>query len=52
MTIMVKGAAKLMMHSKYMGVTVEPIMGYLEDIATAKSYGVLRPWIGKVDVFL
>ena len=52
MTIMVKGAAKLMTHSKCVNVIVEPIVDYLDHIATARSYGVLTPGVGKVDICL
>ena len=51
-TIMVKGAVKLMRYSKCMNVVVEPIVGYSDHIAIAGSYGVLRPGVGKVNVYL
>ena len=49
-TTMVKGIANLMTHSKCMNVVVEPVMGYLDHIAMARSYGVLKPGRGKIDV--
>ena len=42
----------MMMHSKCLNVVVEPVTGYLEQIATARSYGVLKPRRGKIDVCL
>ena len=51
--IVVKGAAKLMMHSKCVNVIVKPIVSYSDHISTAISYGVLRlpqnksKWKGK-----
>ena len=42
----------LMTHSKCMDVIVEPVMGYLDHIAMATSYGVLKPGMGKIDVCL
>ena len=48
--IMVKGIANLMTHSKCMNVVIEPIAGYLDHIATSRSYGVLRQRVGKVIV--
>ena len=41
-----------MMHSKYMNVVIEPLMGYSDHISMARSYGVLRPGRGKIDVCL
>ena len=35
-----------------MNVVVEPVIGYLEQMAVARSYGVLKPGRGKIDVFL
>ena len=51
-TIMVKGAAKLIIHSKWVNVHVKPMVEYLDYIAMARSHGVLRPGVGKVDVCL
>ena len=51
-TVMVKGVAKLTTHSKYMNVVIEPIVGYLDHIAMARSYEILRPGIGKINVCL
>ena len=51
-TIMWKGATKLTTHSKYMTVIVEPVVGYSDHVATARFYGVLRPWVSKVEVCL
>ena len=42
-TIMVKGVAKLMTHSKCMNVIVKPIADYSDFIVTARSYVLLRP---------
>ena len=49
MAIVVKGAAKLIMHSKHMNVIVELIAGFSDHVAMARSYGVLRPGVNKVD---
>ena len=35
-----------------MNVVIEPVAGYSEHIATARSYGVLKPGKGKIDVCL
>ena len=35
-----------------MNVDVEPVPGYLDHIATARSYHVLRPGVGKINVCL
>ena len=48
----VKGIKDLMTHSEYVDVSVEPVTGYSEHIATARSYGVLKPGRGKIDVCL
>ena len=45
-TTVVKGIANLKTHSKCLNVIVEPATGYLEHIATARSYGVLKPGRG------
>ena len=50
-TTIVKGLANLMMHSKCMNVVIEPLMGYSDHIATARSYGVLRPGRDKINGF-
>ena len=47
-TTVVKGFMNLSVHSK--SVVVEPVAGYSEHIAMARSYGVLRPGKGKIDV--
>ena len=41
-----------MTHLKCLNVVVESFMGYLEHIAMARSYGVLKPGRGKIDVCL
>ena len=51
-TTILKGIANLTTHSKCMDVVVQPVMGYLGHITTARSYWVLRPGIGKIDVCL
>ena len=51
-TIVVKGNAKLMTHSKSENVVTEPIVDYSDHIATARSCCVLRLRIGKIDVCL
>ena len=40
------------MHLKDMNVIVEPVAGYLDHITMARSYGMLKPGIGKVDICL
>ena len=52
MTIIVKGIVNLTTHSKCVNVVVESVMGYSDHIATARSYGVLKPGRGKIDVCL
>ena len=47
---MVNGVVKLMTHSKHIIVVTEPITGYLDHIAIARSYGVLRPGVGNVSI--
>ena len=42
----------LMTHSKCVNVVVELVTGYMEHIAPARSYGVLKPGRGKIDVCL
>ena len=51
-TTMVKGITNLMTHSKCVNVIVEPVTGYLDYIAMARSYGLLKPGRGKIDVCL
>ena len=51
-TIMVKSIAKLMTHSKYMNMVIGPIVGYSDHIVIARSYDVLRPGEGKVNICL
>ena len=41
-TTVVKDIANLTMHSKCLGVDIEPGAGYSEHIAVARSYGILR----------
>ena len=50
MTIVVTGIADLTTHSNSLSVIVEPIVGYSEHIATARTYGELRPGTGKIDI--
>ena len=52
MITVVKGIVNLMTHSKHMNVVVKPVMEYLDHIAMARSYGVLKPGRGKIDVCL
>ena len=52
MTIVAKGITNLMKHSKCMNVVAEPVVGYWEHIAMARSYGVLKPGRGKTDFCL
>ena len=52
MITVVKGIVNLMTPSKCKNVVVEPVMGYLDYIAMARSYGVLKPGRGKIDVCL
>ena len=52
MTIAMKRVAKLVTHSKCINVVIKPIAGYLDHIATAKHYGILRPGVGKINVCL
>ena len=47
-----KGYYKLDDTFKILIIVVEPVMGYFKHIATARSYGVLKPGRGKIDVFL
>ena len=51
-TSVVKEVAKLMIHSKCMNVVVKPIMGYLDHIAMARCYDILRHRVGKINVCL
>ena len=50
-TTVVKGITNLMTYSKCLNV-VEPDTEYLEHIATARSYGVIKPGRGNIDVCL
>ena len=50
LTTVVTVMADLATHLKLMSVVVEPVIGYSEHIATARTYGELRPWKGKIDV--
>ena len=52
MTTAVKGIANLMTHSECMNVLAQPVIGYSYYIAMARSYGVLKPGSGKIDVCL
>ena len=52
MTTIVKGIANLLTHSKCMNVVVKLVMGYLDHIAMDRSYEVLKPGRGKIDVCL
>ena len=49
-TIVVKEVVKLTAHPKFMNVFIEPAVGYLDDIAMTRSYGVLRLGVGKINV--
>ena len=51
-TTVVKVIANLTTHSKCLNVIIEPVTGYLEHIAMARSYGVLKLGRGKIDVCL
>ena len=52
MTTVVKGITSVTTHSKCLNVDVEPVMGYLNHVAMARSYQVLKPGRGKIDVCL
>ena len=52
MTTVVTGMADLTIHSNSLSVIVEPIFGYSEHIAMARTYGELRPGTGKIDICL
>ena len=41
-TTVVKGITNLTTHSKCMSVVVEPVMGYLDHVAMARSDGLLK----------
>ena len=47
-TTVVKGMKNFMTHSKCVNVTVEPVIGYYDYIATARSYGELKLGRGKL----
>ena len=51
-TTVVKSVANLTTHSKCLNVIVEPVTGYFEHIAMARSYGILKPGRDKIDVCL
>ena len=51
-TIVVKGAVQLITHSKHVNVTIEPYASCSDHVTMVRSYGVLRPGVGKVDVCL
>ena len=48
----VKDITNLMTHSKCLNIVVEPVMGHSEHISMARSYGVLKPGRGRIDVCL
>ena len=52
MTTVVTGMADLTAHSNSLTVIVEPIFGYSEYIATARTYGESRLGMGKIDICL
>ena len=52
MTTLVTVMPDLTTHLKSLSVVVEPVFGYSEHIATARSYGELRPGTGKFDICL
>ena len=52
MTIIAKGITNLMTHSKCMNVVVKPVIGYLDHVAMARYYGVMKSGRGKIDVCL
>ena len=49
MITVVKDITNLMTHSKCVNVVVEPVTGYLDDTAMARSYGVLKAGRGIID---
>ena len=51
-TTVIKGIANLTTHSKYLNVIGEPVTGYSEHIAMARSYRVLNLGRDKIDVCL
>ena len=50
MTTVVKGITNLRTHSKCVNVVVKPVLGYSDHIAMARSYEVIKPGRGKIDV--
>ena len=50
-TTMLKGSAQLT-HSKCMSVIIAPTAGYSDYVTMARSYGMLKPEVGKGDVCL
>ena len=51
-TILIRGIANLMTHSKCKNVVVKPVIGYSNHIVMVRSYGVLKPGRGKIYVCL
>ena len=51
MTTVVKGITNLITHSKCMNVLAKPVIGYADQIATARLYVVLKPGRGKKLMF-
>ena len=51
-TNVVKDIMNLMTYPKCVNAVVEPVMGYLDHTAMARSYGLLKPWRGKIDLCL
>ena len=41
----------LLTHAKHVNVVIEQVMEYLDHIATARSYGILKPGRGNIGVF-
>ena len=52
LTTVAKGIMNLTTHSKWLNVVVELVMGYSDHIAKARSYEVLKPGRGIIDVCL
>ena len=52
MTTVVTGMMDPTTHSNSLNAVVEPVFGYSEHIAMARSYGELRPGRGKINVYL
>ena len=49
-TTIVNGIMNLTTHSKCLNVVVEPVTGYLEYTAMARSSRVIKPGRGKINV--